>query len=543
VDWAEQAADDNLFGNITFSDRFTGFPYADFLLGIPTDMARSPKPLFNESLRNGYDFFAQDDFKITPQLTLNLGLRYEYHPYWYEKQGLFSNFDIATGRIVIPNGSMAKVSSLFPKNFAPIAEASAAGYPSRTLIQNDKNNFAPRIGVAYRPWGNSTVIRAGFGIFYDNAPVTMNEGGSPFILNEPTFTNPQTNPTVVLPFVFPASGSGGTAEASIPTAYPKNLRIPYSMQYSFTIERQLGNTGLRASYVGTNTRHGIYRYNVNQPVPDNRPFILKPRLFPNYADVLLYTNGAGHQYNGLTLEAKRPLSRGLMVEASWVYARDIGDLNTFQSPENAYDRQRERGVWVDIPTHRVAASMIYQLPIGKNRHFFAQMSGVADTILGGWELSVVSLNQTGQFLTPYWSGPDPTGTAYTDSLTPATVRIRPNILHNPNLPGDQRSVSMWFDPTAFAAPTPGSFGTSAKGVIIGPGSSVQHVSIAKYIRLRERLQLRPELTAFNVFNHPNWANPGTNIRSAPGVIRGVVGRNDLDSIGPRNLRASLRLEW
>jgi len=87
------------------------------------------------------------------------------------------------------------------------------------------------------------------------------------------------------------------------------------------------------------------------------------------------------------------------------------------------------------------------------------------------------------------------------------------------------------------------FGTSAKGVIKGPSSAVTHVSLAKYIRIYERVQLRPEISAFNVFNHPNWANPGTNITSAPGVISAVVGRNDLDSSGPRTLRASLRLEW
>jgi hypothetical protein len=156
---------------------------------------------------------------------------------------------------------------------------------------------------------------------------------------------------------------------------------------------------------------------------------------------------------------------------------------------------------------------------------------------------VVTLDQTGQFLTPYWTGPDPTGTAYTDSSTPATVRIRPNIYGNPNLPSDQRSVSMWFDPTVFGPPTPGSFGTSGKGVVIGPGSSVWHVSLAKYFQIWERARLRGEITAFNVFNHPNWANPNMNIRSAPGVISNVVGRNDLDSIGPRSLRASLRLEW
>ena len=166
-----------------------------------------------------------------------------------------------------------------------------------------------------------------------------------------------------------------------------------------------------------------------------------------------------------------------------------------------------------------------------------------DVLAGGWELAVVAYFQTGQFLTPLWSGPDPTGTAYTESDSPAFVTIRPNIFRNPNLPSDQRSLNQWFDPAAFGPPTPGNFGTSAKGVVIGPGSTVWHTTMGKYVSLYERLRLRFEMTAFNVFNHPNWANPRMNITSSPGRITGVVGRNDLDSLGPRQLRASLRLEF
>jgi hypothetical protein len=542
VDWAELGASDNLFGNVNFSNRFTGHPYADFLLGIPTTMSRGPVPVFNESLRSAYDFYIQDDFKVTPRLTLNLGLRYEFHPYWTEEFNRLSNFDVATGSIIVPDGSLAQISPLWPAGFAPIVEASQAGYPSSTLLRNDTNNWAPRIGVAWRPFGNNTVLRAGLGIFYDNAPAKVNQGNSPYVLNEPSYTNPATNPNVILPLVFPSTGTG-SGNASLPTAYPQNLQLARSMQYSFTIEHQIGNTGLRASYVGTNTRGGIYRYNINQPVADARLFIEKPRMFPQYAAVNYVANGAGHQYNGLTIEAKRPLSKGIMFQTSWVWARDIGDLNQFQFPEDAYNRERERGVWTDIPTHRLAASVLWQLPFGKGRPWLTDAGRWADTAFGGWELSVVTLAQTGMFLTPLWTGPDPTGTAFTTSSTPATVTIRPNILRDPNLPSDQQSLSRWFDASAFTAPDRGSFGTSAKGVIVGPGSTVAHVSLAKYINIYERVRLRPEISAFNVFNHPNWSNPGTNITSAPGVISSVVGRNDLDSIGPRSLRASLRLEW
>jgi hypothetical protein len=279
-------------------------------------------------------------------------------------------------------------------------------------------------------------------------------------------------------------------------------------------------------------RQGIYRYNINQPQPDNRPYNSKPRLFPQYADILNVQNGSFHDYNGLTAEVKRSFTKGVLFQASWVWARDIGDLGWYYDmPENAYNRARERAPWIDIPTHRISANVLYQLPFGKGRTYLSHAP------------AVVAFYQTGQFLTPLWSGPDPTGTAFTENDSPAFVTIRPNILRNPNLPSDQRSLTHWYDPTAFAPPTPGNFGTSAKGVVIGPGSTVWHTTVGKYLNFYEQLRLRLEMSAFNLFNHPNWANPRMNITSSPGRITGVVGRNDLDNLGPRQLRASLRLEW
>jgi hypothetical protein len=166
-------------------------------------------------------------------------------------------------------------------------------------------------------------------------------------------------------------------------------------------------------------------------------------------------------------------------------------------------------------------------------------------VAGGWELTVVYQRHSGQFLTPLWTGPDPTGTAFTTSGTPAQVTIRPNQLHDPNLPAAERTTSHWFDPTAFAAPTPGSFGTGSKGVIHGPGSEVWNVGLAKHFDLGEGLRLRWELTGTNVLNRANYSNPGTNISSLAqvGVITGVGDVSDLDASGPRSLRMGIRIEW
>src|SRR5262249_38111608 len=151
---------------------------------------------------------------------------------------------------------------------------------------------------------------------------------------------------------------------NIPGAIRKDLRIPYSMQYSLTVEHQRWNTGFRISYVGTNTRQGQFTFNLNQPLPDAQLYVNKPRRFPTYSAISYRTNGAGHQYHGLTLEAKRRLFKVFSWQASYTLAKDLGDLegNVNDSPENAYDRLRERGNPLDIPRHRVTANTIYELP-------------------------------------------------------------------------------------------------------------------------------------------------------------------------------------
>ena len=162
--------------------------------------------------------------------------------------------------------------------------------------------------------------------------------------------------------------------------------------------------------------------------------------------------------------------------------------------------------------------------------------------------SAVYILHSGQFLTPAWSGPDPTGTAFTTSATPATVTLRPNHLSNANLPADQRSLQKWFDPAAFAPPTPGFFGTAAQGVIIGPGISTLHGGLSREFRLfQERGRLRCELTATNALNHPSWGPPGTNISTAGsvGVISSASGPagTGADAGGARLLRAGIRLDF
>jgi hypothetical protein len=550
VKYSDGQAPTNLFGSLTFSNKYTGQPYADFLLGVPTTSARSFPNFVDTELRWGYDLFVTDEWKVSRQLTIDLGLRYELHPSAHNVGGFNSLFDIATGQIVVPDGMLGKLSPLLPKSYVTAVEASKIGLP-QSLLFTDRNNFAPRIGVAWRPFGNRTVLRAGYGIYYDIVPETASAAGSPFVIDQPAFTN-TTVPTVILPVVYPASASGPTS-ITLPSAVNTHIRTPYSMQYNATIEHQAGSTAFRLSYVGTNTREGTWSLNVNQPIPGPGLFINKPRLFPTYPNINYLTNGAGHQYNAMTAEVKRRGGRGLTYQLSYTLSRDIGDLERGQSPENAYDRQRERGPWVDIPTHNLTGNVVWELPVGRGKRFLANASRPADLLLGHWAMATIYTFHSGRFLTPLWAGADPAGYAFTSNATPAQVTIRPNILANGNLPASQQSTTRWFDVSAFGPPSPGSFGTSGPGVIIGPHQNVFDFGLFKVIpAYKERVLVRLEITATNILNHPNYNDPAMNISQAAsaGVISGVGGASNvsgagspLDPLGPRTFRTGLRIEF
>jgi hypothetical protein len=550
VRYSDGQVPNNLFGNVTFSNKYTGQPYADFLLGIPTTSARSFPNFVNSELRWGYDLFITDEFKVSRRLTLDLGLRYELHPSAHNTNGRNSLFDIGTGKIVVPDGMQDKLSPYLPQSYVGTIEASKVGLP-QSLLFTDRNNFAPRLGIAWRPFGNRTVLRAGYGIYYDIVPETASSAGSPYVIDQPAYTNP-TVPVVVLPLVYPTSASGPTT-ITLPNAVNTHIRTPYSMQYNVTAEHQQGSTAFRLSYVGTNTRKGIWAFNINQPVPGPGLFINKARRFPSYPNINYLTNGAGHQYNAMTAEVKRRGARGLTYQMSYTLSRDIGDLERGQSPENAYDRVRERGPWVDIPKHNVTGNVMWQVPVGRGKRWLSNAGRAADLIVGNWAMSAIYTFHSGRFLTPLWTGPDPAGYAYTNSSTPAQVTIRPNILRNPNLPEDQQRTTRWFDPAAFAPPSAGSFGTSGPGVIVGPHQNVFDFGLFKVIPLvKERAIMRFEVTATNIVNHPNYNDPATNISQAAsvGVISGVGGASNvsgagspLDPLGPRSFRMGLRIEF
>jgi hypothetical protein len=532
---------DALFGQTRFSTRFTGHTYADFLLGIPTTMSRAFPAVNQNQFRWTQGYFFTDEWRVNPKLTLTLGLRWDAQLPWGEANNLLAVFDLPSGKIAVPNGMLGRVNALFPRGYVDVVEASQVGRPDR-LIRTDWNNWQPRVGFAYRPW-NNTVLRGGFGLAYNQAPRGVATAGLPYVLNEPDYTNPLVNP-LAFPNVFPATGPGGPSTVSIPNSVKPDIKIGQVIQYSFTVEHQRWDTGFQLNYTGTGTRHGVWGYDANSPLVSSELYINKPRMFPNFPSVNFFDNGAGHQYHAFTAMAERRTRGGLYFRTYYTWAKDIGDLEDGQFAEYAFDRRRERAWWERMPLHRWSFSSMWNLPYGKGMKWGSSANRWLDGIFGGWQLSTIAAIEGGRALTPFWSGPDPTGTRFTPNATRPVVTIRPDRIGNPNLANP--TVERWFDLAAFAAPGIGAFGSAPKGAILGPGVQVMHNSVAKHFKIRERAVLRLEFLATNTLNRPNWADPNTTINAVgvAGQVTNVTDRNaKFDSAIPREIQAQVRLEW
>ncbi|MBI3682033.1 MAG: hypothetical protein HY235_16745 [Acidobacteria bacterium] len=541
----------NLYGSFQFTNRYTGFNFADFVLGVPTSMSRGAFALKREDRSIAYDWFIHDQYKVTPRLTLNLGLRYELHPSWTTSGNRISAFDKTSGRIVVPDSALPLVSDLFPTDLVAVVGHSKTAFNER-LFNTDKNNLAPRIGFAWRPFGAKTfVVRAAYGIFFEVIPRQQSLFGTPFIVNEPGHTNPTDlrDPLFVQwPLAFPRITRG--AGVSIPSSWEIGFRTPYAQNWNFTLEKEIADMKVRASYVGTGGRQMPHPFNINQPAPGPGFYVDKPRPFPALSGITEQRNGASHTYHALNFEVERRFARGLLFETSFTFAKDLGDEDV--TPENTFDRSRERAHTIVTPFRRWVGFMVYELPFGPGKPWLNRNSGLAKRLAGGWEISASATLQDGQMETPLWQMPDIHGIAFTSTRTPPNVAYRPDCVANPNLPDDRRSITAWYDVSAFRLPaTPGVFGSCGRSVIEGPGVRVLHAGVFKRISFTERFSARLGLQAVNAFNHPNWGNLGggalrldntsarARITDAGGATSGSAG----DAPGARGLRLDLRIEF
>lgn len=314
-------------------------------------------------------------------------------------------------------------------------------------------------------------------------------------------------PLLSFPNPFPAS----TANASIPSqtvvGYPLSTANGRIHQYSVTLERQIKNIGLRATYTGSRDIGLNYSINLDKPMPGLAPFTTALLPYPQYTSASYWRSNGRTKFNSLTIEGERKVGQ-LTFLAHWVWSASMDNFLNLENPYEALAWNRDA-----YPSENSAViSVSWQVPVGKGRTFLAHAPAAMNYLVGGWNLYWISTLESGHFFSPSYSGSDASHTNTSGGL--------PNRICDGNLPSDQRSIMHWFNASCFTAPAPGTFGNSGVNVLVGPGYAVQDVSISKSVPITERIRFTFTAAYSNLFNHPNFSTPASNV-SAPGSV-GVI---------------------
>ena len=445
----------------------------------------------------------------------------------------------------------------------PIVTNQVAGLPD-TLRHTYYGDVDPRFGFTWLPFPThkaKTVVHAGTGaytvpvlgsVLYSLAGVAT----SNYLL----FSDSATQ-VLQFPNVFPAgAGAGQAGKPDYRLANQINFKDPRQIQWNASVEQNVGfATVLRASYTGSHTTQLIQSPDLNQ-VPANTlgytAYVAKNGLpFQNFNAVLTRSNGPSAKYQAFTLEAERRYVKGLTLDANYTFAHDVsnalGAVPTTLTAENGatiLDRFHEDanyGNVIYVSSNRFVGTFQYDLPYGRGQRFGSNLSSAENLVLGGWGIAGIQLWQSGSFLTPSFSGTDPSGTGVL--VRGVTTAQRPDCTGASYTPAN-RSRSNYFSPAAFSTPANniGRFGNCPVGTLIGPGTVTFAGTLGKNFPIYERVNLRFEAQYANLFNHVNLANPNTNIRSSNfGTISNVQDANTSygPSAGPRNAQLSLRLTF
>ncbi len=506
-----------------------GDPVADLLLGFPYQAQTSTFAYMNQRTPF-YDFYAQDEWRLTSRLTLNLGLRYELHLPWVETRNLWANFDLDTD----------------PANPAlvPAKPGSRAG---RATVRTDANDFGPRFGFAYRA-GRATVVRGGYGVYYAQYE---GFGGAQYLETNPPFTykaalsTNRIDPTIRLVDGLPPDTVSPQNAKNIQTSsYDRNLRHGYAQQWSFSLQRELaGDLLLEAGYYA-NTAHKLMRRTEGNWAPPGPGNVNSRR---RYKSILVPQDGvvvgplAGNfrqeassnsNFHSFQLKLEKRLSHGLSVLGSYIWSKAISNGRgesgaggtSNGNPQDPQNIRAERSLADEHRPHRLVVSHVYQLPFGRGQTYLSGMHPVLDGAFGGWTVAGITTLSSGRRVNLTVRG-NPSNTSGPD---------RPNALHDWRLGGGQRGLDRWFDTTAFVANDPFTFGNAGRNLMEGPGEVNLDFAVYKEFRLIERARLQFRAEAFNLTNTPAFGVPNSQVGDAN---FGTIGGADR----PRNLQFGLKL--
>ncbi|MBK5291397.1 MAG: hypothetical protein JJE04_06970, partial [Acidobacteriia bacterium] len=491
-------------GRLTFNGRFTRETMADMLLGWPSSSRRQLDAAGPYHLVSNYSAYVQDDWKITPTLTLNLGVRYELMKQPREKYGAWAMFMPALGKAVI-SGTGTLSQQEFDERIKIVGSqyvtmAADVGLPP-TITKTDYTNLGPRLGFAWRLFGNTkSVLRGGYGIFYGSSSLyRMDEYADtyPFSINE-TFSVSGNDPTLVTASN-PFPGSRRNAPGGVTSTNGQESVSPqsqYLQSWSLTFEREIANsTVLEVAYAGSKGTHLQRRYDINQP---NREVELRQiRPYAGFTSIQIISDGSNSIYTSGAVTIRRRFSRQLTVRASYVYAKSIDESSNtggtiqynFANAQDSRNLKGERGR-SDFDIGHSFTGLAVWAP-NYSRHLLAR----------NWQVSATSTIYTGPPFTPRLGTFD-----YNNGGASRPDRLGKGTLPNP-------TVDQWFDRTVFSAVPLGAyrFGSSGRNILDGPGTVNINVGISRRFRFDESKALQFRLESQNLPNHPNFNLPETRI--------------------------------
>ena len=510
-------------GTFTFNGQFTGNAIADYLLGYCSTCTGA----FGSS-RSTYHSptfapFFDDNWQAGPRLTVQMGLRWEYLGPWHEASDQEGSFDAASGRIgyhVVPGNLPAQLQPLIinQNNFYP-----------EGIVQKDLNNWGPRVGVAYSAT-DTTVIRSGFGVYYDN--LNLNE--LQFSRLVPPFYGQYSLQPTRTDLRYQADGLfpdlNNIPQFPAPFSMDPNNRTAYTLQWNANVQRQLRNNYIvEVAYTGSRSYNEHKRYNINQAQPGTTPIATRVP-YPAFQSAILYSSDAGWaRFQGISFRLEKRLTSGLFFLGNYQLSKNTDNgSGEVEANDTAYawDLNADESYSRYDQRHRAAISFGYELPFGPGKTWLSS-GGPAAYIIGGWQVQgIVRLGSGFPFSVTS------TNVCQCGSYVPQRV-----ILVTPGVFGelDNPTPDRWFDNSAYSVPATGTQGTAGRNTIRGPGTQQVNLSLSKRFPIgRARAEFRAEV--FNVLNHNNFGTPDSNISN---LTVGTITTAD----DGRNAQLGFRFAW
>lgn len=518
-------------GQFGFNGQYSGFAFADYLLGLPANGYRNfPLQTFGMKDSPYHAIFAQDYWNVSRNVTLTLGLRWDY---WAGKEYVCGNgatFDPSIGKIVAGLDNQGKVNLtcqpvaqyLAPATASEWVPASQIGAPKGLFEGN--GYFSPRVGIAWRA-RKGLVVRGNYGIFtssFEGNRTASSIVGPPYW----TWENINFSPSNPTPWetIFPNNPSFFVSPGTTAAAF--NINSQKTHEWNVSVQKELPfHSALTLTYLGTHRSDPISGYYYNAVPPGQYSNLQAALPYPDLGPIVLYQNKGAVWYNGFTAMWERKFSDGLGFVASYAYSKTMLDntgADTVDQVQPFTPAGYLRGRSPYDRTNIATISGVYDLPFGRGRKYLANSNTLLNGVTGGWEFtSIVS----------YESG-DPLSFDVPGATLGNGFDTRPNLVGDPHL--SNQGPHLWFNPAAFAAPPKYTYGNSGMGIMNGPGNFEMDTGLLKNFHFTESKYVQFRWEMFNALNHVNYSDPVTTI--------GVGSTGEIFSAGPaRVMQFALKL--